>query len=1158
MAKWIDLSAHNLALWRVGEDRNGKRRYVLMPIFQDVKHTAPDPDGPIGQAFPWNPAVGGYVLNLREGEKTPTKAAWFEQFPGATLQERDLSTFPIHQPSMADLRALPLRSPWVWSNQENPDRFYANEEQALADGGGPAVLRSAEDIDPSGIEPLSFPVKADALEAAMEGWVDAGDREDSSARADEDSTRPDSDARSLGESGSQADDLRKDYGEYIPGARKSEWETVRESLEAQKKVLETTGKLDAKSIEALSGKIRRDILWGKLEDRLSAPDVAASPLKRELWKWLYQVTPASVKSTYWGGRRKYGINSNLLYLRAIAYPEILKSIERRMDALNMAEGADIGRQLRVLFSSDPDAGKVNGADTYTDLYPCDPYANLPLALTSASSVFPVSMEAYTEILDHPSYNLFQLLSSMKKESESALRKDAIYRIVGPAFGDVDESIDNDLEQHIQHIFEPFVAMEAERLLERDINRVRSMADSGLRVNHGRAGDQIGERLFAAKTRDEREEILAGYKESQREEVTRNVRSVLSSPSLALTKIVETLNDASMLRALFKDDDRYRSERSTTIFLAEMAMDRVADHLIFAEDLRKNRASSTERAAEAENDSETPSPDESHATESSYREPEFIQWNPATKPLPPEQTDEEGYRKGPDTIRDGDVTEEMLCERFGFRGVQYGNWMTQKDRQEHLNAAFDGFCDIQKLMGLDDPKAISLPRVKAGSHEREPLALALGARGRGRFAAHYEPDLHVINMTKTHGAGSLFHEWVHANDYFIGAQITRGANTAASNMEGNPISDHVDILRNRVSSEDGMKSLYRSVAEHGRDKVVDLIGKAFVSKDMQSGVLHDLMYYYGMRAQNGLREKFAEETASIESGALTEDARTVSREDIYNAGERGRRYGAEIFEKHLPKMVAATEKLVARIDEQITHAKEPMTHVQMSSISKQLLVEPVFKWRGRRSMALDEQSAENWIRELVDLPPFEDDAQRKAVNSHVFNHDAELDDAVVFANLWRRRVTNVYWKKLASNMVNDNPYERAYISLRKRSEFASNAMKLDGRKAEKNPYWSSSVELLARAAASACYDRLADMGIENTYLTKSEPHRYSSSQYRADPDPQGAEREAFSKDFFEQVVPYLKVHSEEAAEKHFAESMPNEAARQSIKKEDSALTQEMTA
>lgn len=1156
MAKWIDLSAHNLALWRVGEERDGKRRYVLMPIFQDVKHTVPDPDGPIGQAFLWNPAVGGYVLNLRPGEKAPAKAAWFDQFPGAALQERDRSTFSIHQPSMADLRALPLRSPWVWSNQENPEKFYANEEQALADGGGPSMLRAAEDIDPSGIEPLAFPVEADALENAMNGWADDGTREDSAAQASDDPTPSTSDMPALGESHSRAGDLRRDYGEYIPGARKSEWETVLEDIEAQKILLENTGQMDMKALHALSGKVRRDAIWGKLEDRLSAPDVAASPLKRELWKWLYQETPASVKSTYWGGKRKYGLSSNILYWRILAYPEILKSIERRMDALDMSAGADIGKQLRILFTSDPDAGKAKGVDSYTSLYPYEPYSNLPDALTSTSRVFPASTEAYAEILDHPSYNLFQLLSNMRKEGESALRKDAIYKIAGPAFGDSDESIDNDLEQQVQSSFEPFIAVEVERLLEREIIGLREMAGSRMLAAYGRAGNPVAEKLSAAKTNEEREDILSEYREGQREEVTRKVRSDMSLPSLVIAKIVDALDNASTLRTGFKNIESYQNERRMTIFLAEMAMDRVAKHLIFAENLRKHRANSAEPSVETEAEGKTTVPEESAAPESSYREPEFVQWNPAIKPLPPEQSDEEGYRKGPDTIRKGDVTEEMLCERFGFRGVQYGNWMTQKDRQEHLNAAFDGFCDIQKLMGVDDPKAISLPRLKAGSSEREPLALALGARGRGRFAAHYEPGLHVINMTKTHGAGSLFHEWIHASDYFLGAQITRGGSTAASDIDGNPISDHVDTLRKRVPSEDGMKSLYQTVAEQGREKVVEMIGKALLSKKIQGHVLHDLMYYYGMRAQKDLRRRFDEETASIEAGTMTEDARTVSKEDIFQAVERGRRHGAEVFEKHLPKMLAATEKLLARLDEGMASEGEFITHVQMSSISKQLLVEPVFKWKGRRTMTQDEQSAENWIRELMDLPPVEDEAQRKEIHSHIFNHDADLDEEVVLANRWRTRVVDDYWKNLAGRMVNDNPYERAYISLRKISDFAANAMKLDGRKAERNPYWSSSVELLARSAASACYDRLADMGIENTYLTKSEPHRYSSSLYRGDPDPQGVEREAFSKDFFEQVVPYLKVQAEEAAEKHFAESMPNEAARQSMKKEDATLTQDM--
>jgi len=51
-----------------------------------------------------------------------------------------------------------------------------------------------------------------------------------------------------------------------------------------------------------------------------------------------------------------------------------------------------------------------------------------------------------------------------------------------------------------------------------------------------------------------------------------------------------------------------------------------------------------------------------------------------------------------------------------------------------------------------------------------LAIAFGARGHGgkeSARAHYEPDKAVINLTKIRGAGSLAHEWFHALDNYLG-------------------------------------------------------------------------------------------------------------------------------------------------------------------------------------------------------------------------------------------------------------------------------------------------------------------------------------------------------------------------------------------------------
>lgn len=107
-----------------------------------------------------------------------------------------------------------------------------------------------------------------------------------------------------------------------------------------------------------------------------------------------------------------------------------------------------------------------------------------------------------------------------------------------------------------------------------------------------------------------------------------------------------------------------------------------------------------------------------------------------------------------------VTPEQFAEQFGFRGVEFGNWVSQgqgnKDRQGLLNQAYDGLMDLASIVGIP-PKAISLN----GS-----LGLAFGSRGKGWAAAHFEPGNLVINLTKTKGAGSLAHEWFHALDNYF--------------------------------------------------------------------------------------------------------------------------------------------------------------------------------------------------------------------------------------------------------------------------------------------------------------------------------------------------------------------------------------------------------
>lgn len=129
------------------------------------------------------------------------------------------------------------------------------------------------------------------------------------------------------------------------------------------------------------------------------------------------------------------------------------------------------------------------------------------------------------------------------------------------------------------------------------------------------------------------------------------------------------------------------------------------------------------------------------------------------------------RSGPDR-REGDVTPEKFSDAFGFRGVQFGNYVEGPRRQSDLNRAYDSLIDMADVLKVP-AKALSL---------NGRLGLAFGARGKGgknAAAAHYEPGQVAINLTKGNGAGSLAHEWFHALDNYFGQHdVAKDGNVAS--------------------------------------------------------------------------------------------------------------------------------------------------------------------------------------------------------------------------------------------------------------------------------------------------------------------------------------------------------------------------------------------
>jgi hypothetical protein len=96
------------------------------------------------------------------------------------------------------------------------------------------------------------------------------------------------------------------------------------------------------------------------------------------------------------------------------------------------------------------------------------------------------------------------------------------------------------------------------------------------------------------------------------------------------------------------------------------------------------------------------------------------------------------------------------EEYGVVGIEVGGWVNQAEGETLARLLAGGFADLCAVLG---PWVVSLC-------SQANLALGVGSRGCGGAAAHYEPSLRVINVTKTRGDGSLAHELAHFLDHSL--------------------------------------------------------------------------------------------------------------------------------------------------------------------------------------------------------------------------------------------------------------------------------------------------------------------------------------------------------------------------------------------------------
>jgi len=170
------------------------------------------------------------------------------------------------------------------------------------------------------------------------------------------------------------------------------------------------------------------------------------------------------------------------------------------------------------------------------------------------------------------------------------------------------------------------------------------------------------------------------------------------------------------------------------------------------------------------------------------------------------------RFGEDWRSNRNIGADDLMEHFGFRAVEFGNWLPQDERQQVLNMAFDSLCDLADALDIP-PGGVSFDG---------ELAVAFGSRGRGgkqSAMAHFEPARFVINMTRMNGAGALAHEWMHALDFHLGGKSGYASKRSEKNPSSNIMEALVHAMKRRPSDAEEIHEKALANARRGADNAL---------------------------------------------------------------------------------------------------------------------------------------------------------------------------------------------------------------------------------------------------------------------------------------------------------------------------------------------------
>ena len=416
-------------------------------------------------------------------------------------------------------------------------------------------------------------------------------------------------------------------------------------------------------------------------------------------------------------------------------------------------------------------------------------------------------------------------------------------------------------------------------------------------------------------------------------------------------------------------------------------------------------------------------------------------------------------------REGPADAQLFQDAFGFRGVEFGNWMRQEgekgnERQEVLDHAYDGLHDLAETLGIP-AKAISL---------NGDLALAFGARGQGLQGAkaHYERTYAAINLTKMSGAGSLAHEWFHAFDHYMARLDGKAKGEMVRNEDGNLVFPATSREGDYSSHGFGYKSQVRPEV-----------------REAYEGLMKTIKY----RAV-----QFQEDSAKAEQ--FVKSTRDSLGNEIKSLRDSLSRQLDATYYKRNNK--PATEAQLAKFDE-----------LTLPMINGENLET---EWRSIDSKGSRYGYTTRWTNDNLEAL----NSLYKEVRGRAgFQKEGggALNNLSAYMRRYRERIAMLESAEKQETKTRTVP-----------SNYAMDAKKID--QGAVTDYWTTPHELAARAFAAYVEDRIADTGNKSEFLSYGADNRLPEYRlWNLRPFPEGEERTAIN-GAFENLFQTLKAEQTE--------------------------------